>query len=134
MAKSVMVAGGFDPLHIGHLRHIQKAKELGDYLIVVVNSDEAMINKKGYCFMPQADRLEIIQSIKWVDLAIPAMDTDSTVTKTLKHYRPDIFAKGGDRTPDNMPQSEVDICNELGIEIRYGVGELLRSSSMLVMG
>lgn len=128
----VMVCGGFDPLHIGHLEHIRLAKELGDYLIVAVNPDTDMIRKKGYCFMALEERKEILKAIRYVDCVMDVEDIDGTVTQTLRKVKPDIFAKGGDRTPDNMPQSEIDICKELEIEIRYGVGRQLNSSSDLV--
>lgn len=128
----VMVCGGFDPLHIGHLEHIRLAKQLGSYLIVAINSDSDMVRKKGYYFIPFEERKEIVKAIRYVDCIIDVIDNDGTVTQTLKMVRPDIFAKGGDRTPNNMPQSEIDICKRLGIKIVYGVGRQLNSSSELV--
>ena len=128
----VMVSGGFDPLHIGHLRHMQLAKELGDWLIVSVNPDVDMTRKKGYCFMPLEQRAAIIEGLKCVDEVTVTIDRDGTQVETLRLVRPDIFAKGGDRTPDNMVQSEIEICDRLGIRIVYGVGEKLSSSSDLV--
>ena len=129
----VMVAGGFDPLHIGHLRHIQLASKLGDYLVVSVSSDDAMIRKKGYCFMPLAERMEILRGLSCVDEVIETLDKDGTQAKTLQKVKPDIFAKGGEYNMENLPQSEVKVCEALDIKIVFGVGERLNSSSDLVM-
>ncbi len=128
----VAVAGGFDPLHIGHLRHLKEAKSLGDYLVVLVSNDEDMIRKKGFCFMPLEERMEILRALKCVDRVIPTRDKDGTQAKTLKALKPDVFAKGGDRTPGNMPANEIKVCEQAGIKIVYGVGKRLRSSSEMV--
>lgn len=133
--KVVLVVGGFDPLHVGHVRHIQAAKELGDFLIVAVNSDEDMMRKKGYCFMPLAERIEIVRAIKGVDTVVHVIDTDGSSAETILMYSPDIFAKGGDRNPleNPVPDSEVAACEELGCRVVYGVGrEKVQSSSALV--
>lgn len=130
--RVVAVAGGFDPVHIGHVEHIKAANLLGGKLIVMLNSDDCMVKKKGRPFMPFEERKAILESLKWVDEVVPVIDKDRTVTESLRYYRPDIFAKGGDRTPDNMPQSELDVCKELGIEIIYDIGgEKVQSSSKL---
>ena len=128
----VAVAGGFDPLHIGHLRHIQQARALGDYLIVLVSNDEDMIRKKGYCFMPLRERMEILRALRYVDEVIATRDKDGTQAETLEFVRPNIFAKGGDRLPDNMPSSEIEVCQKIGCKIIYGIGKQLRSSFELV--
>jgi len=130
----VAIAGGFDPLHIGHIKHIEAASKLGDWLIVIVSTDRDMIRKKGYEFMPFEERIEIVKALKWVDEVVPSIDADGTVAKTLKVIKPDIFAKGGDRTEDNMPENEIQACKEIGCKIVYGVGEQLQSSSGLVEG
>jgi D-beta-D-heptose 7-phosphate kinase/D-beta-D-heptose 1-phosphate adenosyltransferase len=131
--KVVAVAGGFDPLHCGHVRHILAAKELGDILVVIVSTDYHMKLKKGFVFMPFNERVEIIKAIRGVDDVIPSIDNDGTVTKTLRKLRPDIMAKGGDRTPETMPESEIQICKLIGCEIVYGVGGAkVQSSSKLV--
>lgn len=131
--KVVAVAGGFDPLHCGHVRHILAAKELGDILVVIVSTDYHMKLKKGFVFMPFNERVEIIKAIRGVDEVIPSIDNDGTVTKTLRKLRPDIMAKGGDRTPETMPESEIQICKLIGCEIVYGVGGAkVQSSSKLV--
>lgn len=131
--KIVAVAGGMDPLHIGHIRHMKEAKKLGDKLVVILASDEDMMKKKGRPFMPFQERKEILEAISHVDEVISKIDTDGTVTETLRHLKPHIFAKGGDRVPGNMPQSELDVCEAEGIKIVYGVGgeEKVQSSSKL---
>jgi len=131
--KKVAVGGGFDPLHVGHLRHMKEASKLGDHLTVIVNGDGDMVRKKGYCFMPLAERMEIVGSLKFVSQVLACLDNDGTVVRTLKWLKPDIFAKGGDRTPDNMPRSELEACKEIGCRIVYGVGGgKAQSSSELV--
>lgn len=128
----VAISGGFDPLHIGHIDHIKKAKNLGDYLIVIVQSDENLIRKKGYYFMPYSERAEIIRSLKYVDEVVMNIDNDIISAETLKMIKPDIYAKGGDRLPNNMPKKEIEICNKIGCKIIYGIGDQLNSSSLLV--
>uniref|UniRef100_A0A7C3SR27 Cytidyltransferase n=1 Tax=Dictyoglomus turgidum TaxID=513050 RepID=A0A7C3SR27_9BACT len=127
----VAVSGGFDPVHVGHIRYFKEAKKLGDKLIVILNSDRFLMKKKGYVFMPFKERKEILESIKWVDKVIPAIDKDQTVCKTLAKLKPDIFAKGGDRTLENIPEKEV--CEKLGIKMVFGVGGgKIQSSSWLL--
>jgi cytidyltransferase-like protein len=128
----VMVSGGFDPIRRGHLQHFQLAKKLGDWLIVSVNPDEDMVRKKKYCFMPLEERQAIIRELRCVDEVITTIGKDGTQAETLRMVKPDIFAKGGDRTPDNMPQSEIDACREIGCKIVYGVGEKITSSQEAV--
>ncbi len=128
----VMVSGAFDPIHRGHIEHIQKAKELGDWLIVSVNPDEDMFRKKGYCFMPLEERMVIVKEIKGVDEVVASIPDNGTQGKTLEWIRPDIFAKGGDRVLGTLPENEVKVCEELGIKIVYGIGEKLNSSQDLV--
>lgn len=130
---TVAISGGFDPLHIGHLEYIKQAKLLGDKLVVILNSDEFLMKKKGYIFMPYNERKTILESIKYIDDVIPCFDEDETVSKTLSYLKPDIFAKGGDRTYDNIPQSEKDICEKCSIKLVFGIGgEKIQSSSELV--
>jgi cytidyltransferase-like protein len=133
----VFIAGGFDPIHAGHIDHIIKARSLGDELVVILQNDDALINKKGYCLVPYYDRCIVLNAIKYVDRVVKNIDEDGTCAKTIEHIvtsniKLDIFAKGGDRTPTNMPQNELDICDRLGIEIVYGCGDLVNSSSNLV--
>ena len=132
MAKSVVVAvsGGFDPVHLGHLKMFENAKALGDKLVVIVNQDHFLETKKGFVFMTLHERMEIIKAFKWVDKVIPAIDEDQTVCKTLELIKPDIFANGGDRKKGNVPEAE--ICERYGIKMVYGIGDKLNSSSDLV--
>src|SRR3972149_8274589 len=113
------VSGGFDPIHVGHLRSIQQAGKLGDKLMVILTRDDQLIQKKGYCFMPYEERKEILESIEGVDIVVPNVDAGITSNESLKYYRPDIFAKGGDRTEDNMPEIEKAICDRIGCKKAY---------------
>jgi D-beta-D-heptose 7-phosphate kinase/D-beta-D-heptose 1-phosphate adenosyltransferase len=133
--KTVVVSGGFDPIHVGHVRLMNSAKELGDKLIVVINNDNWLKKKKGYNFMSQVDRAEIISNLKCVDEVFLTLHEencdDMSVCRELEQLKPDIFANGGDRKEDNIP--EYDLCNKLGISMVFNVGgEKLRSSSDLV--
>jgi cytidyltransferase-like protein len=130
--KVVAVSGGFDPLHVGHLRYIQAAKSLGVKVVVILNTDDFLIKKKGYAFMKFNERKEILEGLSCVDLVVPCIDEDQTVCKTLAALKPDIFAKGGDRTAGNIP--EYDTCAEHDIEMIFGVGgtDKPQSSSWLV--
>jgi D-beta-D-heptose 7-phosphate kinase/D-beta-D-heptose 1-phosphate adenosyltransferase len=136
--KIVMISGGFDPIHIGHIRYILEAKKLGDYLIVVLNNDNWLRVKKGKEFMEENERKEIIESINGVDKVIISghikNTKDKSVCDEIKKIKPHIFANGGDRKPDGDPVPEVALCEELGIKIIYnvGYGGKVRSSSELV--
>ena len=130
MTKTIMISGGFDPCHIGHVRMMKAAAQYGD-VIVAVNSDEWLIRKKGYVFMPREERMEIIRSFKWVDRVVPVLDKDDTVCKTISFWRPDFFGNGGDRKSDNTP--EVSLCEKYGIELVWNLGGgKIQSSSELV--
>ena len=136
--KVVVISGGFDPIHIGHVEMMQEAKDLGDKLVVIVNNDNWLKKKKGFAFMSERERLAIIEAIRYVDEAIltahPENPTDMSVCKELEQLKPDIFANGGDRKPDGDPIPEVELCNRLGIELIYNVGKSgkIQSSSELV--
>jgi D-beta-D-heptose 7-phosphate kinase/D-beta-D-heptose 1-phosphate adenosyltransferase len=132
--RVVLVSGFFDPPHRGHVAYLQEAKKLGDWLIVHIHRDECCVRKKGYCFMPLEDRMAVMGAIKYVDeMIVCEPSCDLTVCDVLRNVKPDIFAKGGDRTPENMPKSEVELCERLGIKIVYGVGGgKVQSSSWLV--
>lgn len=128
--KTIMVSGGFDPIHIGHVRMILEASKQGD-VIVVANSDEWLMRKKGYIFMPWEERAEIIESIRGVLRVEPVDDSDNTVCEAITRIRPDVFANGGDRKGNNTP--EVALCEELGIGLAWNVGGgKIQSSSELV--
>ena len=128
--KTIMVSGGFDPIHIGHVRMILEASKQGD-VIVVANSDEWLMRKKGYIFMTWEERAEIIESIRGVLRVEPVDDSDNTVCEAITRIRPDVFANGGDRKGNNTP--EVALCEELGIGLAWNVGGgKIQSSSELV--
>ena len=130
---TVCVAGAFDPVHIGHLHHLRAAKSLGDRLVVLLNPDCDMISKKGFAFLPFAERREILREMRCVDEVVEITDGDGTCAQTLAKVRPHIFAKGGDRTETNMPPGELEVCENLHIKIVYGVGGgKVQSSSELV--
>jgi len=123
---TVMVSGGFDPVHVGHIRLILDASKFGD-VVVVANSDQWLYRKKGFVFMTFDQRKEILNSIKGVVLVDSVNDTDGTVCKAIRRLKPTYFANGGDRKKTNTP--EVDVCNELGIELLWGVGGAAKSAS-----
>ena len=129
--KTVMVSGGFDPVHVGHLRMIREAATWGE-VIVVINSDDWLLRKKGYVFMPWEERAEIMGNIKGVSLVSNVDDSDGTVCTALKRHRPSAFANGGDRKKQNTP--EMEMCDELGIQMLWGIGGTTKpqSSSWLV--
>ena len=115
---TVAVSGGFDPVHVGHVRMILEAAEVGD-VIVIANSDEWLMRKKGYVFMPWKERAEILGSIRGVLKVVPVDDSDGTVCEALRREKPTFFANGGDRKTDNTP--EMDVCSELGIGLLWEV-------------
>lgn len=118
---TVAVSGGFDPLHRGHLEHLKMARQLGDRLIVLLNSDEWLMRKKGYVFMPFEDRKAIIEGLSCVDSVFPVVDKGDTVVETLGILKPDVFAKGGDRDMMNMPEAELELCRTHAIEVVFHV-------------
>lgn len=128
----VVTSGYFDPLHEGHLELFSRAKKLGTKLVVIVNNDRQARQKKGFSFMTEKERLEIVKSLKMVDRAVLAVDKDRTVCETLKLLKPDIFAKGGDSTLENVPEKE--ICDKFGIRLAMGLGDKIQSSSWLIKG
>ena len=130
--RLVIVAGGFDPIHSGHIDHIKKATLLGDVLMVITHRDQTLSEKKGFCLLPIADRFAVLKELRSVHRVVEAIDTDGTVAETLRKYRPDIFAKGGDRDASSMPENELKVCDEIGCQIFYGIGDLLNSSTDLV--
>ncbi len=134
--KKVVVAtgGGFDPLHEGHIRLFKEARQLGDFLVVMLNSDKQLLKKKGATFYPsENERKEIIESIKYVDKVIMDPGPDVTCEEALRLVRPDVLAKGGDRTQGSMPEIELKVCQELGCKIVYNVGgDKVQSSSWLL--
>ena len=130
--RVVAVSGGFDPLHVGHVRMIRAAAKLGSRLVVIVNDDDFLVRKKGYAFMPLAERMEIVRGLRDVDDVVVAVDRDQTVCETLRLVKPHVFANGGDRR-DAADIPETVVCRELGIEMVFNVGGgKVQSSSELV--
>lgn len=130
--KLVMVSGGFDPVHVGHLRMFEEAKKLGDELLVVINCDDWLMRKKGKKFMSSHDRAEIIKGFKCVDHVF-VLETDrADVGEAIELFKPAIFANGGDRKAEkDIPEAEV--CKKYGVEMIFNVGGgKLRSSSELL--
>ena len=129
--KCIAVSGGFDPVHVGHVRMIQAAAQFGD-VIVICNSDAWLKRKKGYSFMPFEERAEILKAFKGVKDVVEANDDDGSVCETLKELQPDIFANGGDRFNTNTPETQT--CKKYDIEMLWGVGGgKIQSSSDLVL-
>ena len=128
--RIVAASGYFNPLHKGHVEYLERAKTLGDSLIVIVNNDFQVKLKGSKDFMDEQERLMIVRSLRCVDMAILAVDKDPTVCKSLEIIRPHIFAKGGDRFTYEIPESK--ICRELGIAIVDGLGDKIQSSSWLL--
>lgn len=125
--KIVLVTGGFDPLHSGHIEYFKAAKELGDHLVVGLNSDEWLTRKKGRPFMPFEERASIIKELSCVDEVIGFNDNDDTACAAIMHVLATkasraelIFANGGDRGKDNTP--EFLTYNMSGVKFVYGVG------------
>ncbi len=133
--KLVMVSGGFDPVHIGHVRMFEEAKKLGDELVVVINCDSWLIRKKGKKFMSSKDRAEIIKSFRAVDY-VHVLETErNDVGEAIELFKPAIFANGGDRKAEkDIPEAEV--CKRLNVTMIFnvGAGGKIRSSSDLLRG
>ena len=139
----IILSGGFDPVHKGHLRMFREASQLGHHVIVGLNSDEWLTRKKGKPFMEFEERKEILEGFKYINQVLSFDDTDDTASDIIRVVH-DIFdyqdidlqiyfANGGDRTTDNVP--EMDICKELGVEMLWGVGGgKIQSSSWLIDG
>ena len=131
----VAVSGGFDPLHVGHIRMFKEAAKLGK-LIVIVNNDNWLCAKKGFIFMPEAERKELIESLGCVHsvmlTAHAPRDPDRSVCRELRLIKPDIFANGGDRkSVHDIP--EALLCKTLCIRMKFNIGEggKIQSSSWL---
>lgn len=132
----VTVSGGFDPVHIGHVRMFANAKKLGEKLVVILNNDNWLMKKKGYVFMPEVERKEVLEAFRAVDQVVltkhPENPQDMSVCEALEEIKPDIFANGGDRKLDNIP--EVATCEKINCQMIFNVGEggKVQSSSWLV--
>jgi cytidyltransferase-like protein len=137
MKKIVLVTGGFDPLHSGHIAYFRAAKQLGDILVVGVNSDAWLTRKKGSPFMPYSERANVVRNIVGVDFVIDFDDHDNSakhaiwmVRQSYPNYKI-IFANGGDRTDKNIPEMDIQDQN---LEFVFGVGgeHKMNSSSWIL--
>lgn len=132
MKTVVLITGGFDPVHRGHLRYISAARDLGDILVVGVNSDEWLARKKGRSFMPLVERCAILRAIKGVDFVITFNDLDNSAQDAIKMVRDSypqhriVFANGGDRTDANIPEMAMADAN---MEFVFGVGGTDKTNS-----
>lgn len=127
---TVMVSGGFDPIHKGHVRMILEAAQYGE-VIVVANSDEWLTRKKGKPFMSWEERAEILGAIKGVTKVVRVDDSDGTVCEAILKHKPTYFANGGDRISGNTPEAE--LCKDMGVTLIWRCGgEKIQSSSDLI--
>ena len=134
--KIVVVSGGFDPIHSGHIAYLEEAKKLGDKLIVALNSDDWLIKKKGKFFMPFAEREIILKNLKPVDDVISFEDDElgsckDALNKTKLNY-PDeeiLFCNGGDRNKENIPEMEV---SDITFHFEVGGEDKKNSSSWIL--
>lgn len=137
--KIIITSGFFNPLHIGHINLIREAKNLGDFLVVIVNNDEQVKVKGSVPFMPEQERIEIIKALRYADDVVLSVDRDKTVAESLiaiaKKY-PDaelFFAKGGDRNAGNIPENETMACQKFNIKVINDIGGgKVQSSSWLL--
>ena len=129
--KTIVAASGyFTVIHAGHIDYLERSKELGDILVVIVNNDKQTLLKKGKVLVAAKDRIKIVRALECVDLVIESVDDDRTVKKTLAAIRPDIFTNGGDQTNEGIPEKEV--CDKLGIQMVDGLGNKIESSSDII--
>ena len=132
------MSGGFDPIHIGHVRLFEAAKKLGDELVVILNNDHWLKKKKGYVFMSQRERKEIIEGLRAVDRVVLTThkknSADMSVARELLDLKPDIFANGGDRKPGNLRSAEGQACAKIGGREVFNIGRggKIRSSTQLI--
>lgn len=123
--KIVLVTGGFDPLHSGHIAYFNAAKSLGDFLVVGINSDEWLTRKKGKPFLSYEERATVISHLRMVDLIVKFTDEDNSsidaIRKTRKMFPNNIiiFANGGDRKKDNIPEMSY---SDKNLIFEFGVG------------
>jgi cytidyltransferase-like protein len=131
---TVAVSGGFDPVHVGHLRMFEAAYAWKGDVVVILNSDEWLMRKKGFVFMPFEERKEILLGFSSVSEVVAVDDSDDTVCEALARIEPDFFGNGGDRKLGNVP--ELDLCEKLGIEALWnlGGGKVQSSSALTAPG
>ena len=122
-----MISGGFDPIHVGHIRLIREAAKYGD-VIVAMNSDDWIFRQKGFNSIGFKERKEFLMAIKGVLDVVPVCDEDDTVCTALIEYKPTYFANGGSWNQDNTPEKIV--CDELGIKMLWNVGNPQRRNNV----
>ncbi len=132
--KIVAISGYFDPIHGGHLDHIEKAKKLGDLLLVIAGTEEQCDTKHKREWGIQCHFLSWTEKVKLLkclgaNFVVPNMDTDGACAKTLLSYKPDIYAKGAEYGLDSIPIAEVEACKQIGCEMVFGVGDRINRSS-----
>jgi D-beta-D-heptose 7-phosphate kinase/D-beta-D-heptose 1-phosphate adenosyltransferase len=124
-ARVVLVTGGFDPIHSGHIKYMEAARRLGDILVVGVNSDDWLTRKKGKPFLPLSERAAICRGLRAVDFVIDFNDSDNSAKHAIWMVRQSyptshiVFANGGDRTKENIPEMDTDDKN---VSFEFGVG------------
>jgi cytidyltransferase-like protein len=135
--RAIIVSGYFNPIHKGHIEYFNNAKERGQLLIVIVNSDLQRELKGSKVFQKEDERTFIVSNIKSVDKVYLSIDQDRTVCETIKFIYADLsadyeiaFANGGDQNNNSIP--EVYICQKLGIDLIDGLGDKIQSSSWLL--
>lgn len=134
----VICSGYFNPIHKGHIEYLKRSKELGDFLYVIVNNDYQREMKGSRPFMEAEERKLIVESLKFVDRAMVAIDDEKTVNRSIKwimmnigkEFNRYIFANGGDQNRNTV--GETKLCEELGIELADGLGDKIQSSSKLI--
>ena len=137
MYDIVIVSGGFDPVHKGHVRMVQAAAELGEQVVVGVNSDEWLRRKKGKEFMSHDERIEIMNAFKGVSRAVAFDDSDNSASDLIHQVRaqnPDLsiaFANGGDRTSKNIPEIQTCLDNSVDMIWNVGGGKIQSSSDLI---
>jgi len=146
--RIVAVSGGFDPIHIGHVRMFKAARKLGDKLVVILNNDNWLKDKKGFAFMPEKERMELITEFPFVDKVVLSSHAPNDpkdayhrgVSRELRKLKPSIFANGGDRNLKDAKDAQsslywdINTCKELGIKMVYNVGRggKVQSSSWMI--
>lgn len=146
--KVMLMSGGFDPVHRGHVECIQRGLDLADEVWIGLNSEKWLRNKKGKSFMSEDERLYIMSHIKgvtWSYVMNPRESNDDTAVDFIERAKIEwqrrgnkwekgtfAFGNGGDRVSGRVPPSEEDICNQLGIDLVWGLGDKVQSSSWLL--
>ena len=120
--KTIAISGAFDPLHAGHIQLFKDAAEYGD-VVVILNSDDWIIRKKGHFFMSWEWRKALIEELPYVEEVFPVKDMNDTVCSALKKIKPDFFGNGGSRKKSNVPKAEIQTCENLDITMIWKLGD-----------